>query len=179
MSSKQAGDAVRALAAAALVGSSNPEHGSCCSRQAPRLLPCSCNTPGKPCRESACFPWQRAGSLQGSCPALGYETQQGLSSAQPCVRKAEAEGISDSFRMVGVPVVPRPALLLCLLMEHKSLYGCCCWAKSLLKDTQHPLSQNLTPHQLCEESQCSSHPSPPGSSQPFCVQVLQLGDVLQ
>lgn len=128
-----------AQAAAALAGSSNPESGSCCCRQAPCLLPCSWNTPGKAC--TACFPWQRAGSLQGSCPALGHPTQQGLSSAQPCVRgaEAEAEGVSDLFRMVGVPVVPRPALLLCLLMEHRPLYASCCWAKSLFKSTQHLL----------------------------------------
>lgn len=77
----------------------------------------------------------------GSCPALGHEAQQGLSSAQSCVRGAEAgaEGVSDLVRMVGVPVVPRLALPLCLLMDHRSFYACCCWAKSLLQDTQDPL----------------------------------------
>lgn len=137
-------------AAVALFGSSDPEQRQLLlqagSGQAPHLLPCRWNTPGKPCtalqdRESVCSSWQRAGSLQGSCPALGHEAQQGLSSAQSCVRGAEAgaEGVSDLVRMVGVPVVPRLALPLCLLMDHRSFYACCCWAKSLLQDTQDPL----------------------------------------
>lgn len=61
------------------------------------------------------FLLQRAGSLQGSCPALGHEAQQGLSSAQHCVKGGE--GVSDLFRMVGAPVVPRLALPLYLLKD--------------------------------------------------------------
>lgn len=113
--------------------------------------------PGKPCtaalqgRESACSPWQRAESLQGSCPSLGNEAQQGLSSAQTHVRGAEAgaEGDLDLFRMVGVPVLPRLALPLCLLMDHRSLYGCSCWAKSLERYSTSSAPKSHTLHISC------------------------------
>lgn len=105
-------------------------------------LPCSA-------RQGACLSsLAERRETPGILPSTGKLGSAGsqLSSAQPCVRgpEAGAEGVSDVLRRVGVPVAPRFALPLCLLMDHRSLYGCCCQAKSLLKDTQRPLPRNLT-----------------------------------
>lgn len=135
-------------AAAALVGRSNPAQWQLLleagSSPASMQLEHTRETVHCSARREFCL----AESFQGSCPALGHEAQQGLSSAQPCVRGAEAgaQGISDSHRS---------ALPLCLLMDHRSLYECFYWAKSLVEDT--PTSSAPKSHSL--HISCVSNPS--------------------